>query len=206
MSEPLDEALGRLEAEGFAVVEGLFPPALIEALNGEAKRIAAQPAGIGRESNLSLNNDVRQTRIAWLDRRTVAQSEFLGRAEELRAALNRRFFLGLFEFEAQFGITDPHGFYKRHLDSFTGARSRLVSLIAYLNPHWDRARGGELLIWRNAGDQGPPSATVWPEAGTSVLMLSEDIPHEVRPAAATRHAIAGWWRVNSGNIGLDPPR
>jgi hypothetical protein len=30
-------------------------------------------------------------------------------------------------------------------------------------------------------------------------MLSEDIPHEVRPAAATRYAIAGWWRVNRGN-------
>jgi SM-20-related protein len=196
LSDELDRALGQLAAEGFAVVEGLFSPPLIEALKTEAEQLVMQPAGIGREAHHLHDNTLRQTRIAWLDGGSEAQRQFLDRAQALRVSLNRRFFLGLFEFEAQFGITDPGGFYKRHLDSFAGSRNRLVSLVTYLNTRWIHADGGELLIWRNAKDHGPPCATVWPEAGVSVLMLSEDIPHEVRPAAATRYAIAGWWRLN----------
>lgn len=207
MSPSFDQALDQFETNGFAVAEGLFPPSLIEALRHEAESIDGKSAGIGRDSSHSLDTSIRQTRIAWLDGGTAAQRQFLDHAEELRVILNQRFFLGLFDFEAQFGITDPGGFYKRHLDSFAGARNRMVSLVTYLNPAWDPAHGGELLIWRNAEDHGPPAATVWPEAGKSVLMLSEDIPHEVRPAAVMRHAIAGWWRVNrSGGRYLDLSR
>lgn len=199
MNDQITKALRQLEAEGFAIVEGLFPLSLIDALRQEVETINGKSAGIGRYGSHSLNTGIRQIRIAWLNGSTPAQRQFLDRAEELRVRLNERFFLGLFEFEAQFGITDPGGFYKRHLDSFAGARNRMVSLVTYLNPSWHRARGGQLLIWRNPDDRGAPAATVWPEAGTSVLMLSEDTPHEVCPAMATRHAIAGWWHIRSGS-------
>ena len=36
-------------------------------------------------------------------------------------------------------------------------------------------------------------------------MMSEQIPHEVRPAFAPRHAIAGWWRVNASLGGIVDP-
>lgn len=39
-------------------------------------------------------------------------------------------------------------------------------------------------------------AVIPPEAGTLVLFLSEDVPHEVLPAYADRYSIAGWFRVN----------
>jgi SM-20-related protein len=174
---------------------------LIASLKSEAEQIDGKAAGTGREAGHSLNTGIRQNRIAWLDGSTPAQSEFLNRAEELRMRMNEQFFFGLFEFEAQFGITDPGGFYKRHLDSFAGARNRIVSLVTYLNPSWNHGHGGELLIWRQPEDRGPPSAIVWPEAGMSVFMLSEDIPHEVRAASAARYAIAGWWSVNRGSPG-----
>ena len=52
--------------------------------------------------------------------------------------------LGLFEMEVCFAVYPPGGFYDRHLDSFAGARNRVVSLVAYLNEDWDEARGGAL--------------------------------------------------------------
>ena len=37
-------------------------------------------------------------------------------ADDLRRALNRRLYLGLFEFEAQFLLYPPGGFYARHVE------------------------------------------------------------------------------------------
>ena len=56
--------------------------------------------------------------------------------------LNRALFLGLRSFEAQLAFTPTGGFYKRHLDSFAGARNRIVSLVAYLDADWHPEDGG----------------------------------------------------------------
>ena len=109
--------------------------------------------------------DVRRACAGWLDGRSPAETEFLRTADDLRRALNRRLYLGLFEFEAQFLLYPPGGFYARHVDSLGGARSRIVSLVAYLNAGWREEDGGELLIWRGSEEQ--PVARVAPEAGTS---------------------------------------
>lgn len=115
-------------------------------------------------------------------------------------------FLGLFEFEAQYLVYPPGGFYARHVDSLAGARNRLVSLVLYINRNWEPAHGGELDIWSGPDDPGPPVATVEPRAGTILLMLSEQIPHRVRTANSVRRVVAGWFRVNGSVAGrVDPP-
>ena len=54
-------------------------------------------------------------------------------------------------------------------------------------------------------DTGEPAGLIAPKPGTLVVMLSERIPHEVRPAARERLSLAGWFRVNPGVGGvLDP--
>ena len=182
---------------------------LSAALHSEAMLLAdgdvAIDAGVGRADGRTRDQFIRRSRIHWIDGATVAQRRFLRLAESLRQALNSRLFLGLFEFEAQLALYQPQGFYARHLDSFQGARNRVVSLVTYFNEEWADGDGGELLIWSRAPDGGgpdgggigPPDVIVRPEAGTLVLMLSEEIPHEVAPSRRSRASIAGWWRVNT---------
>lgn len=115
--------------------------------------------------------------------------------------------LGLFEFEVCYAVYPPGGFYDRHLDSFAGARNRVVSLVAYLNEDWDEDRGGALAVWPEGADADiPPVARIIPEPGGVLLMLSEAIPHAVEVTHETRLGLAGWWRVNQSGAGrIDPP-
>jgi SM-20-related protein len=225
-----------LETRGWAHAPGALDPELVAALRQEAEALEA--AGethlgrVGRAQNETKALSIRKTHIAWLDGASAAQKRFMEGADALRIAMNRRLFLGLFEFEAHFAVYPPGGFYARHMDAFTlptasaGAfagpraeRSRVVSLVAYLNADWASANGGQLAVWESAPldaygrpdmsqlDDVPPAAELEPEGGGLVLMLSEVIPHEVRQSLATRYAIPGWFRVNTSVGGaLDPLR
>ena len=42
---------------------------------------------------------------------------------------------------------------------------------------------------------------------TVVMFLSEEIPHEVKPAQRDRYSVTGWFRLNSSSPDrVDPPR
>jgi SM-20-related protein len=203
-----DELVASLGREGWAVSPLAVSPGLVDGLVEEMTRRERagelKPAGIGREG-IAHARGVRHACASWIDGRSQAEQALLRMADDLRRALNRRLYLGLFEFEAQFLLYPAGGFYARHVDSLAGARNRIVSLVMYLNKGWRAENGGELLIWRGADEQ--PVATIAPEAGTLVLMLSEEIPHEARAATVTRRAIAGWFRLNASRGGrIDLPR
>jgi SM-20-related protein len=195
----IDALVGDLAAHGFAVAVDLLDLALCETLRHEAEALlhdpAALDAGIGRDVGHTHAHDIRKTQIKWLDGGTTAQRAFLATADHIRLAINRDLYLGLLTFEAQFALYPTGGFYARHVDSFAGAKNRVVSLVAYLNSNWPLDGGSELDIWRDRTSLEKPDATVTPQAGTVVLMMSEDIPHEVRTANLPRASIAGWWRV-----------
>lgn len=210
--ELVDRLIDGLVVDGYAVLPGALPVGLVHGLHAAA--LARDAAGealnadIGRGDAAAAASHVRVVRSAWLDGRGEPEAQFLTLAEDLRIALNRNLMLGLFEFESQFLIYDAGGFYARHLDSFRGARNRVVSMVVYLNPAWGEADGGGLLVWaRDSDPDGPPVLRVQPEAGTLVVMMSEEIPHQVEAAGRQRVGIAGWWRVNqSTGTRVDPPR
>ncbi len=209
--ERIDRVIGELAEHGFGVLIDAIAAPLIDRLIADCKAREAsgdmERAAIGREDSHQLETRIRQANAAWLDGRTDGEAAFIALAEQLRTAINRRLFLGLFEFEAQFLTYPPGGFYKRHLDSLRGTRNRIVSLVLYLNTDWQPEHGGELDLWTAPDDTGMPAATVLPRAGTMALMLSEEISHAVRPANATRRVIAGWFRVNaSTGERIDPAR
>jgi len=214
LAPPLDAAfsdrlVGDLANNGFAVLHNAIIPNLIDRLVADCrKREEAgemDRAAIGRDNHHIRETRIRQVDAAWLDGSADGEAAFLALAEHLRIAINRRLFLGLFEFEAQFLTYPPGGFYKRHLDSLRGERNRIVSLVLYLNKGWQMSDGGELDIWNTNDDASVPAITVQPHAGTLVLMLSEEIPHAVRPSRATRRGIAGWFRVNTSTSDrIDP--
>lgn len=164
-------------------------------------------AGIGRETDLSINQKIRTDAICWIEGDSAAGKSWLRWSDDLRSFLNRELFLGLFSFESHFAHYSPGDFYQTHQDSFRGEANRVLSLVVYLNDDWCAEDGGELVIYTDDDATLEKSVKVIPNLGTVVLFLSEEFPHEVLPARRDRYSIAGWFRVNNSNAQrVDPPR
>lgn len=171
--------------------------ALLSALRDEVAILdrtdAMKTAGIGRGSDLVRDRAVRRDRIAWLQGITPPQAELFRFLDTIRCGLNQRLFLGLKRFETHYATYHPGDFYKRHLDSFRGRASRVVSLVLYLNEDWAPEDGGALRVY-NRDNENEVCGMLFPEAGRMALFLSEEIPHEVLPANRTRYSLACWFR------------
>lgn len=156
---------------------------------------ALRRAGVGRGADLQRDRSVRRDKIAWLQGMTPAQTELFGFFEAVRLGLNQRLFLGLRRFEAHYATYHQGDFYRRHVDSFQGRASRVVSLVLYLNEGWDEADGGALQVY-NRENENEICGTVLPQEGRMALFMSEEVPHEVLPAHRTRYSIACWFRCD----------
>lgn len=156
-------------------------------------------AGVGRGSNRVIREDIRRDHVLWLDDTSEgpAARGYLARLEELRQAINRRLFLGLFDYEGHFAVYPEGAFYKAHLDRHRGTADRIVTAILYLNDGWQPDDGGRLKIWTTPGDQERDYEWVEPRLGTLVVFLSGDHWHEVEVAQKTRMSVTGWFRVRS---------
>jgi len=204
----IDAACDGLVERGWFMQQQVIAPALIDVLLEDLAALSAADrltrAGVGREGDFQITAAVRRDLIFWLRPDRPAEALFLDLAERLRLALNRRLFLALFEFEAHFALYPPSAFYRRHFDAFRGQANRIVSLVIYLNRDWQPGDGGELLLYDDVGGE---AERIEPRAGTLVLMLSEEVEHEVLGTRVDRASIAGWYRLNSSTADLvDPPR
>ncbi|MEX2499748.1 MAG: 2OG-Fe(II) oxygenase [Wenzhouxiangellaceae bacterium] len=205
----IDAAADALVERGWFCCPDAISPALMTALARDLEQLIEDDrlkrAGVGREQDYLIDRDIRRDWIFWLSRQRPAQIAFLGYAEQLRLALNRRLFLALFEFEAHLALYPPGAFYRRHFDSFRGAANRMVSLVLYLNHNWCEDDGGELVLCESGGPG--EMARIAPRAGTLVLFMSEEIEHEVLETRAPRASVTGWFRLNTTTADvLDPPR
>ena len=199
-----------LVARQYAVAPRYFPTHLVRALRREAQlrdqRGEFQTAGVGRREEHQRNFRVRRDRTLWLNGSTLAQCRLLGELEQLRLAVNRQLFMGLFDLESHFAVYDPGAFYRRHLDAFNGNNGRVLSVVIYLNEQWRSDDGGRLRIWADP-DAIHPATEVEPRAGTLVCFRSDRIPHEVLEARRQRVSVAGWFRCNNSTADRpDPPR
>lgn len=195
----LDELAGGLCSHGWVTldVRERMGAGLLQALAAEVEILhrtdAMKKAGIGRGNDLMRDRSVRRDKIAWLQGMTTPQAALFEFLDALREGLNRRLFLGLKRFETHYATYQPGDFYKKHLDSFQGRASRVVSLVLYLNENWQAADGGALQVFNQENDN-EVCGLVLPELGRMALFLSEDIPHEVLPANRTRYSLACWFR------------
>tara|TARA_R110000868_G_scaffold2321_7_gene17320 strand:+ start:37824 stop:38504 length:681 start_codon:yes stop_codon:yes gene_type:complete len=193
----LDALCRALVEQGWAVF-ALADTAMLTALREEALALWQEDeltrAGIGRADDFDIVREIRRDKTKWFDGASEAQAAYLDFAETLRVGINERLLLGLFAFEAHYAVYEPGGFYRRHLDSFRGARNRILSSVLYLNPGWEPADGGLLRLFDERDDS--VMADIVPECGTFAVFLSEEIPHEVTAALKARFSIAGWHRCN----------
>lgn len=150
------------------------------------------PAKIGQGQNLQQLGDIRGDETWWFDLHNPPQEllPILKRVDALKTEINRTLFLGLKDWEVHLASYPAGAGYKKHLDRHQKQSSRKLSLVLYLNENWQKADGGELVIYNHAGEE---LTRVSPEGGTLVLFLSEDFPHEVRPATRERRSLTGWF-------------
>ncbi|MEX6501999.1 2OG-Fe(II) oxygenase [Pseudomonas zhanjiangensis] len=164
---------------------------LAEECRARAAQGALSPANIGRGSTQTVNEGIRGDRIQWLERgQSAACDRYLALLDELRLALNRGLYLGLEDYESHFALYPPGAFYQKHLDRFRDDDRRTVSAVFYLNQDWQPGQGGELRLYLADGS----TRDVLPEAGSLLVFLSADMPHEVLPASRERLSLTGWFR------------
>ncbi|ELL7086388.1 2OG-Fe(II) oxygenase [Vibrio fluvialis] len=189
----LDALLDAIAEQGWFIWEDFLTAEQVQSLRDCAPENWKR-ARIGRNDDLQRETTIRSDKIQWLSQ-NMAQpvQDYLERMEQIRQAVNRDFFLGLFEYEAHFAKYEQGDFYKKHLDAFRGQENRKLTTVFYMNEAWQPADGGELKIY-DLDDQ--LIDTVAPVAGRLVVFLSEKFPHEVLPTHADRVSIAGWFRTN----------
>ena len=191
----LDPLLDGLAEQGWAIATNALPADLTLELAQEcrarANQGALQPAGVGRGSAHGVQEGVRGDHIQWLEPgQCAAGDRYLGMLDDLRGQLNQALYLGLEDYEGHFALYPPGTFYQKHLDRFRDDDRRAVSAVFYLNSDWLPEQGGALRLYLAAGRE----LDVLPEAGTLVLFLSADLPHEVLPATRERLSLTGWLR------------
>ncbi|WP_312937156.1 2OG-Fe(II) oxygenase [Pseudomonas sp.] len=176
--------------------QALFLPAeLTRELATECLRRSAEgelsPAGIGRGLGQEVRETIRGDQTQWLEAGEAPScDQYLAVMDSLRLAINRGLFLGLEDFECHFALYPPGAFYRRHLDRFRDDDRRMVSAVLYLNEHWQHGQGGELRLFLDEHEV----LDVPPVAGSLVVFLSGQVPHEVLPTHCERLSLTGWFR------------
>lgn len=201
-TEPLlDSIADALVTQGYCILDDAMPATLVDALLlhfDDLRYHAFKAAGVGRQQDFQLAEAIRSDQIHWLSPDASAAGDFLQWMDSLRVGINRRLFMGLFDYESHFAYYPVGGFYKKHLDAFKGKSNRVLSTVFYLNPAWQSEYGGELVIYAEDGEQ--LLERIVPSSGRLVIFLSEKFPHEVLPASCERKSIAGWFRINEGKL------
>lgn len=184
-----------LASQGWSQQADFLPAELVSALAAECRRRAGDgqlnPAGVGRGGTLEVREAIRGDHIRWLEPgESSACDRYLDTMDALRQAINQGLFIGLEDYECHFALYPPGAFYRRHLDRFRDDDRRAVSAVIYLNQNWQPGDGGELRMFLD--DQRVHD--VAPTAGTLVVFLSGDVPHEVLAAGRERLSLTGWFR------------
>jgi SM-20-related protein len=193
----MDNIAQKLQQDGLILIEDFLPLGLAMQLMQEAHTLALtdfKPAAVGRRHDLQVNSKIRSDSTLWLQPSSPVQSNYLQLMEELRVGLNRRLFLGLFDFQSHFSVYRQGDYYRRHMDAFKGLSNRVISTVCYLNRDWQKEHGGELLLY--ADEQKSPQLIVPPVFNQCVIFLSDTFPHEVLATRSDRYSIAGWYSTN----------
>ncbi|MEH6445163.1 MAG: 2OG-Fe(II) oxygenase [Oceanospirillaceae bacterium] len=210
----LDNIADQLADQGYLVLTQTIEKKLLLSLKQRALSISKaqwREAGVGRAKQFQVDKQVRSDKIHWISPSDPIEKNFLALMDNLRHGLNRRLFMGLFDYESHFAIYQPGEFYQKHIDALKGRSNRVLSTVLYLNENWQETDAGELVLYppKNSKPLKAQSALlkVAPQLGTMIIFLSEKFPHEVLAAQQTRYSIAGWFRVNNNHGGLiDPAR
>ncbi len=192
-NQSLDQILQELEREGFSLCPELLTASELEKIDAffNAHLGSFIGAKIGLKENKTRDETVRGDYTFWIDPISppevfVPLIKFL---EDLREKLNKDFYFGLKQFECHLAFYPTGSFYQLHYDTFEQDSSRQLSFVFYLNSHWEKDWGGELVLFDK---EGKILKSISPRPGSFICFLSSEFPHEVRPALFERRSFTGW--------------
>lgn len=202
---PDDSSLARivddLAEHGWAQQPAFLPEVLTLELAAECHKRAAAgqlaPAAVGRGPAQEVREGIRGDHIQWLEPgQSDACDNYLEVMDALRQGMNQGLFLGLEDYESHFAFYPPGAFYRRHVDRFRDDDRRTISAVVYLNEAWEPAHGGQLRLYLKDGR----IHDVEPLAGSLVVFLSGEMPHEVLLANRERLSLTGWFRRRGTDV------
>ncbi len=190
--------LNALDSQQFAIVDNFLPQQDYDALLNLAQDWQThgkfRAAGIGNTQQASLNQEIRNDHICWLNDVTSnpAINRYYAAMQDVSNILNQEFYLGLTAFETHFAIYQPGNFYQKHIDQFKNNQERRISCVYYLNAQWSHADGGELQLY----DAQDNKLTKVAPRGNRLVCFPSTLPHEVYPTRKTRYSITGWFKTS----------
>lgn len=204
----IDDIIHGIETQGYAISDAFLPPHVTNDLLHEAQSLKdAQEMHLARTGTDTSAQEAtrlpnpRGDMIHWLDSANPSspQTAYWTAMDTLKNALNRHFFMGLFDMEAHFAIYPVDSIYQKHLDQFREKKERKISVILYLNENWQPDNGGQLRLYLD-GQDCLQHLDINPEAGKLVTFLSDRFFHEVLPAKRERTSLTGWFRTRSNHM------
>ncbi len=150
-------------------------------------------ASIGKQSEVHQAKEIRGDKILWLETNTtnIAERILLDKNQAFINYLNQTCYLGIIDAEIHFAKYDIGKFYRRHRDTFQAQKGRILSVIYYLNNHWQAENGGNLLIYTQENNI-EKTISIAPLAGRLVCFQSEKLDHEVSETFRERLSVTGW--------------
>lgn len=197
VSDIYDQIADALVDKGYYIAPQLLPETMMASLHHRVSLLNEdefQIAGIGRKQAFQLNQQIRSDETRWLTVDNGTDASYLDWMSNLRLELNQRLYMGLFEYEAHYAHYAPGAYYQRHVDAFKGQSNRVLTTLLYLNPDWQTADGGELVIYHPETEE--VIEQILPEYGKFIVFLSDQFPHQVLRANRDRYSIAGWFHIN----------
>lgn len=191
--QTLDRILQELEQKGFSITPGLLAPGDLLKIDTffNAHRDSFQAAKIGPKQNKQRDESIRGDHTYWIDPLSPPDifNPLLTFLENLKLAVNEKFYFGLQQFECHLAYYPTGTFYQKHFDTFEKDSSRKLSFVFYLNPSWNESWGGDLILYDK---EGAVLQKVTPAPGSFICFLSSEFPHEVRSAVCERRSFTGW--------------
>lgn len=192
-------ALNSIEREGYFVWDEFLTPDECQSVLKDFEKLHSsnqfsQSGTAAVNGKRVIREDVRKDQSRWLDPLDLSPEQmiFWNRLEEIKTALNEKFYMGLRELEGHYSLYKPDGFYLPHLDRLSSSDERVISMILYFNQDWKSEDGGELRLHLTQPEVH--QIDVSPVAGRLVCFLSAEILHEVLETQVDRRSFAGWWR------------
>lgn len=189
----LDQIVRDIGDVGYSFIPELIDQALLEKISIFFKdhKKAFQPAQIGSQGQKQRIDSVRGDFTYWIDAHSPPEifSSIFELINELKNKLNLTHYLGLRDYETHLAYYPEGSFYRKHLDCFENNSTRKISFIFYLNQFWSKDDGGELILYDRSGIE---IKKYLPLPGSFVCFLSDQFPHEVRPAKNERRSLTGW--------------
>lgn len=134
---------------------------------------------------------VQIMQINQLDASESLQS-YLNLLNDLQQAMNRKFYLGLIEYEEHIALYPAGAHYSKHLSRFQGDDIRTVTTILHLNDDRPQRDGGLLILGKSDDEKDCEDLLLI--AVQFVTFPSSQSKHEVMPAPKGRLRSAGWFK------------